>query len=78
MAGAVNRQARLERHVARLRNCRRCRLMHPPPISGGAVVSEVLLVGQAPGDREQVAARPFAWTAGKTHFRCFEETTGLT
>jgi uracil-DNA glycosylase len=78
MAGAVNRQARLERHVARLRNCRRCRLMHPPPISGGAVVSEVLLVGQAPGIREPVAARPFAWTAGKTLFRWFEETTGLT
>jgi uracil-DNA glycosylase len=78
MAVALNRQARLERHVARLRNCRRCPLMHPPPISGGAVTSEVLLVGQAPGVREPVAAKPFAWTAGKTLFRWFEETAGLT
>jgi uracil-DNA glycosylase len=78
MAVALNRQARLERHVARLRNCRRCPLMHPPPISGGAVPSEVLLVGQAPGVREPVAAKPFAWTAGKTLFRWFEETAGLT
>jgi uracil-DNA glycosylase len=52
--------------------------MHPPPISGGAVMSEVLLVGQAPGVREPVAAKPFAWTAGKTLFRWFEETAGLT
>jgi uracil-DNA glycosylase len=78
MAVAVNRQARLDRHVARLRHCRRCPLMHPPPISGGAVMSEVLLVGQAPGVREPVAARPFAWTAGKTLFRWFEEASGLT
>jgi uracil-DNA glycosylase len=78
MAVAVNRQAQLDRHVARLRHCRRCPLMHPPPISGGAVMSEVLLVGQAPGVREPVAARPFAWTAGKTLFRWFEEASGLT
>jgi uracil-DNA glycosylase len=51
--------------------------MHPPPVSGGAVVSKVLLVGQAPGVREPLAGKPFAWTAGKTLFRWFEETTGL-
>ena len=54
------------------------RLMHPPPVSGGAVVSKVLLVGQAPGVREPVAGKPFAWTAGKTLFRWFEEASGLT
>ena len=70
-------RARLDRHVARLRNCRRCPRMHPPPVSGGAVVSKVLLVGQAPGVREPVAGKPFAWTAGKTLFRWFEETTGM-
>ena len=42
-------QSRLGRHVARLRNCRRCPRMHPPPISGGPIVSEIILVGQAPG-----------------------------
>ncbi len=51
--------------------------MHPPPVSGGAVVSKVILVGQAPGVREPVAGKPFAWTAGKTLFRWFEETTGM-
>jgi D-alanyl-lipoteichoic acid acyltransferase DltB (MBOAT superfamily) len=38
----------------------------------------VLLVGQAPGVREPVAGKPFAWTAGKTLFRWFEEAVGLT
>jgi len=52
--------------------------MHPPPVSGGAVVSKVLLVGQAPGVREPVAGKPFAWTAGKTLFRWFEDAVGLT
>ena len=74
----MEKQARLERHVARLRNCRRCPLMHPTPVSGGAVVSRVLLIGQAPGVREPVAGKPFAWTAGKTLFRWFEEAAGLT
>jgi uracil-DNA glycosylase len=58
MAVRTEKQARLERHVARLRNCRRCPLMHPPPVSGGAVLSRVLLVGQAPGVREPVAGKP--------------------
>ncbi|MEO5754931.1 MAG: uracil-DNA glycosylase family protein [Chthoniobacterales bacterium] len=51
--------------------------MHLPPVSGGAVVSKILLVGQAPGVREPVVGKPFAWTAGKTLFRWFEESTGL-
>jgi len=37
-----------------------------------------MIVGQAPGVREPVAGKPFAWTAGKTLFRWFEETLGLT
>jgi len=52
--------------------------MHPPPVSGGAVVSKIVLVGQAPGVREPVVGKPFAWTAGKTLFRWFEEALGLT
>ena len=51
--------------------------MHRPVVSGGAVVSQVLLVGQAPGDKEPSLGRPFAWTAGKTLFRWFEESCGL-
>lgn len=77
MAAERKTQAELERHVARLRQCHRCPLMHPPPVSGGAVLSKIILVGQAPGVREPVVGKPFAWTAGKTLFRWFEEATGL-
>lgn len=51
--------------------------MLPPPVSGGPVLSRILLVGQAPGVREPVLGRPFAWTAGKTLFRWLQEFTGL-
>jgi uracil-DNA glycosylase len=51
--------------------------MHKPVVSGGAVVSKVMLVGQAPGDREPVLGRPFAWTAGKTLFKWFEAAAGM-
>ena len=62
---------KLIRHINKLRKCRKCRRMHPPVVSGGAVVSKVLLVGQAPGDKEPKLGRPFAWTAGKTLFGWF-------
>lgn len=51
--------------------------MIPPPVSGGAIVSRVLLIGQAPGVKEPVLGRPFAWTAGKTLFGWFENFCGL-
>jgi len=51
--------------------------MYQPVVSGGAVVSKVLLVGQAPGDKEPKLGRPFAWTAGKTLFRWFREAAGI-
>lgn len=67
----------LRAHVAALHACRRCPGMASAPVSGGPVRSEVLLVGQAPGVREPVLGRPFAWTAGKTLFRWFEEACGF-
>ena len=70
-------QAALTEHIAALQACRACEKMHPPPISGGPVASRVILVGQAPGVREPELQRPFAWTAGKTLFRWFEETCGI-
>ena len=75
----MNRSAALllEAHIARLLACRRCPKMHRPVVSGGAVVSKVLLIGQAPGDKEPVLGRPFAWTAGRNLFRWFEEVCGL-
>src|SRR6185369_16020446 len=65
-------------HVEQLRACRLCPNMHKPVVSGGPVWSKVLLVGQAPGDKEPVLGRPFAWTAGKTLFKWFHESTNLT
>lgn len=35
-------------------------------------MSPVLLIGQAPGDKEGGFGKPFAWTAGKTMFKWFE------
>ena len=36
-----------------------------------------MIIGQAPGVREPVLARPFAHTAGKTLFRWFEQFCGM-
>ena len=73
-----SRQQRLlENHVSRLRRCRRCPRVIPPPVSGGAIISGVMVIGQAPGVREPTLKRPFAHTAGKTLFRWFEEFCGL-
>jgi uracil-DNA glycosylase len=49
----------------------------PPPVSGGAVASDVMIIGQAPGVREPTLKRPFAHTAGKRLFRWFEKFCGL-
>ncbi len=43
-----------------------------PVVTGLPVISPVMLIGQAPGNREGPAGRPFAWTAGKTLFKWFE------
>lgn len=51
--------------------------MNKPVVSGGAIVSDVMLIGQAPGDKEPLLGRPFAWTAGKTLFRWFQESCAL-
>jgi uracil-DNA glycosylase len=67
----------LQRHVEALLACQRCPQMQKPVVSGGAVWSRVLLVGQAPGDKEPLLGRPFAWTAGKKLFRWFEEHAGV-
>ena len=67
----------LTEHVERLRQCRRCPRMQSTPVSGGAIVSKVLLVGQAPGPREPVLQKPFAWTAGRTLFQWFDRFCGL-
>ena len=44
-----------------------------PVTSGRPVLSKVLMIGQAPGDKEGAAGKPFAWTAGKTLFKWYAE-----
>lgn len=65
-------------HLAELRECERCPAMHRPAVAGRVVTSRILLVGQAPGDKEPNLGRPFAWTAGKTLFKWFEQSLGWT
>ena len=61
----------IQEHQQALRACARCANMYRPPIVGTALLSKVLLVGQAPGDKEPALGRPFAWTAGKQLFKWF-------
>jgi uracil-DNA glycosylase len=74
---ALPKQLALEQHVSQLLKCRRCPRMKSTPVSGGAIVSKVMLIGQAPGPREPVLQKPFAHTAGKTLFRWFEQFCGM-
>jgi uracil-DNA glycosylase len=69
----ITLSTRLNRHVSALRACHRCPNMVSGPVSGGAIISRVMLVGQAPGVKEPILGRPFAWTAGKTMFKWFTE-----
>ena len=61
----------LKEHTAELGGCALCPGMVGPVVAPPPVVSEVLLLGQAPGPHEGRLGRPFAWTAGKTLFRWF-------
>jgi uracil-DNA glycosylase len=69
-------EAALLEHLAALRACDRCPGMHKPVVVGLPAVSRILLVGQAPGVKEPVLGRPFAWTAGKTLFKWLNAATG--
>ena len=68
----------IEKHLKLLSGCTRCPRMHRPAVVGRPVASKVLLVGQAPGDKEPKLGRPFAWTAGKTLFKWFHGALGWT
>jgi uracil-DNA glycosylase len=66
----------IQGHLANLRGCARCPGMGKPVVVGRPVASPIMLVGQAPGDKEPVMGRPFAWTAGKTLFKWFSGALG--
>jgi uracil-DNA glycosylase len=68
----------VEKHLTRLGACTLCPRMHKPVVVGRPAASRILLVGQAPGDKEPKLGRPFAWTAGKTLFKWFNESLGWT
>ena len=68
----------VEKHLRKLAACTLCPRMHQPVVVGRATASRILLVGQAPGDKEPKLGRPFAWTAGKTLFKWFHEALGWT
>jgi uracil-DNA glycosylase len=65
-------------HLGDLAACTRCPRMHKPVVVGRPVASRILLVGQAPGDKEPKLGRPFAWTAGRTLFKWFQGALGWT
>jgi uracil-DNA glycosylase len=56
--------------------CNACPDMIGPVVHGPPVMSRIFLLGQAPGPHEGKIGRPFAWTAGKTLFRWFEQALG--
>lgn len=59
------------KHQQALSQCQLCKDMIQPVIVCAPIVSKILLVGQAPGDKEGALGKPFAWTAGKTLFKWF-------
>jgi len=67
-----NREQLIRDHRAALIHCSKCPAMIGPVVSGSPVLSPILLIGQAPGDKEGGFGKPFAWTAGKTMFKWFE------
>ena len=62
---------------AELARCTACPDMIGPVVHGPPVTSRIYLLGQAPGPHEGKIGKPFAWTAGKTLFRWFEESLGV-
>lgn len=62
----------IREHRAAMLNCRKCPAMIGPVVGGSPVLSPILLIGQAPGEKEGQFGKPFAWTAGKTMFGWFE------
>ena len=61
----------LRRHVTRLKACTACSQMIGPVVTGVPVISPVMLIGQAPGDKEGPVGKPFAWIVGKMLFQWF-------
>jgi uracil-DNA glycosylase len=62
----------LDHHLLQVRGCRICPTVEPPPVAARPETwPRVMLVGQAPGPKEVVLQRPFAYTAGSRLFAWF-------
>lgn len=64
---------KIKNHQTRLKKCSQCPDMFGPPVAGNPILSPIMLIGQAPGDKEILIPKPFAWTAGKTLFKWFNQ-----
>ncbi len=64
---------KIKQHQSKLKRCTQCPDMFGPPVAGNPVSSSIMLIGQAPGDKEILIPKPFAWTAGKTLFKWFNQ-----
>jgi uracil-DNA glycosylase len=64
-------------HLEALFACRACPNVMGTPVTGPVPDARVMLVGQAPGPREEAFGRPFAYTAGKRLFAWFERFVGI-
>lgn len=62
----------------KLLSCRDCKDMCGRPVHGLANMTNVMLIGQAPGPHEESRGKPFAHTAGKTLFNWLSQATGRT
>jgi len=62
----------LDHHLIQVRGCRICPAVEPPPVAARPESwPRLMLVGQAPGPKEVVEQRPFAYTAGTRLFSWF-------
>lgn len=68
---------RFAAHLESLYACRACPSVAGKPVTGPVWNARVMLVGQAPGPREESEGRPFAWTAGRRLFSWFSEHLGI-
>lgn len=64
---------KIQHHQTELKKCTLCPGMFGPAVAGNPVISPIMLIGQAPGDKEIIIPKPFAWTAGKTLFKWFQQ-----
>ena len=61
----------------KLQKCRACPNMCGTPVHGKANMTDIMLIGQAPGPHEADRGKPFAYTAGKTLFGWLNSVTDL-